>query len=105
MPWHNSSNPGDLQMFDIIDYTADSEGLIYVCRWNYTNSDGTVGGTHALAAPEEGYSIVPLGDIDKETLLEWLAAQLPNTADDFDAHIANNKAATEKVETSTTFVF
>jgi hypothetical protein len=92
-------------MFSIQSCTVDPSELVYACSWTYTNVDGSVSGTHKLVPPAEGDGIIPLEDVTEETLLSWLDAQLPNTAEEFDAQIAREKAAREKKESLTTLTF
>jgi len=85
-------------MFSIQSCTVDAAQLIYTCSWTYTNVDGTVSGTHKLTPPAEGDATIPLEDVTEEILLSWLDAQLPNTAEEFDAQIAREKEAKDKEE-------
>ena len=92
-------------MFSIQSCTVDVAQLIYTCNWTYTNVVGTVSGTHKLTPPAEGDAIIPLEDVTEEILLGWLDAQLPNTAEEFDAQIAREKEAKDKEEELTVLSF
>ena len=92
-------------MFTIQSCTVDPTELIYTCNWTYTNVDGKVSGTHKLTRPEEGDPVVALADVTEEILVGWLTDQLVNTAEEFDAQIAKEKAALEEKEELTTLTF
>ena len=92
-------------MFSIRSCTVDATQLVYTCDWTYTNIDGTVSGTHKLTPPAEGDATIPLEDVTEEILLSWLDAQLPNTAEEFDAQIAREKEAKDKEDELTVLSF
>ena len=92
-------------MFSIQHCTIDAAQLVYTCNWTYTNADGTVSGTHKLTPPAEGDATIPLEDVTEEILLNWLDAQLPNTAEEFDAQIAREKEVRDKEEALTVLSF
>lgn len=92
-------------MFSIQSCTVDPSELIYTCKWTYSNLEGSVSGTHKLTPPVEGDVVVPLADVTEEMLIGWLTDQLTNTAEQFDAQIAAEKAAREEKEALTVLSF
>jgi len=92
-------------MFSIQSCEVDPSELIYTCKWTYSNLEGSVSGTHRLTTSAEGDAIVPLANVTEEILVGWLVDQLPNTAEQFDAQIAAEKAAREEKESLTVISF
>jgi len=88
-------------MYNITSYTAQNEGTVVDCYWTYTTADGSVSGKHVLATPA---GVTPAADLTEEVLVGWLAAQLPNTSEEFDAAIAQRKQEQEYNDSLTAFV-
>ena len=78
--------------FSINLMIADKDKNVVALDWAYSNEDGTVTNQLRLAEP---YGTTPFDDVTEEVALTWLAEQLPNTAEDFDAAIAERKAAVD----------
>ncbi len=84
-------------MYSIRSYSVDPAELVFVCEWAYSNEDGAVTGVHTLVQPGEGDEVVPLSEVTEELLISWLTSQMTNTAESFEATIARDKAANDKV--------
>ena len=82
-------------MYNITSYTVQNDAAVIDCRWTYTTEDGSVGGKHVLATPA---GTVSAADLTEEVLVGWLVEQLPNTEEEFIAHIARKKADRELFE-------
>lgn len=78
--------------FSVNCFVADTDDKIVTVDWEYTNADGAVSNTHVLSMPAGD---VPLSAVTQSTLVGWVEAQLANTADDFDAAIADAKTQAE----------
>jgi len=87
-------------MYNITSYTVQNDGAVIDCRWTYTTEDGSVGGKHVLATPA---GTAPATDLTEAVLVGWLVAQLPNTSEEFDAHIAADKARREAEKATVTY--
>ena len=74
--------------FSITSFVADPAGTIVTLDWSYSNADGTLSNTHKLAMPAGS---TPMQNISEATMISWLDEQLGNTAEEFDAAIANAK--------------
>jgi hypothetical protein len=77
--------------FSITNLISDPSGVVVALDWTYTNSDGTLSNQLKLAAPD-AESTLPFSEVTQAKTLEWLEAQLGNTADEFDAAITATKA-------------
>lgn len=86
-----------LIMYNVTSFRTDAAGIVYTCKWTYSNADGSVGGTHLLSTPAGS---TPVSELTAEVLQGWLVDQLVNTSEEFDAQIALNKTAREVDETS-----
>ena len=86
--------------FSVSQMVADGSGKVIALNWVYTNPDGTMSNQHKLAEP---YGDVPLDSVTAEVAVEWLESQLQNTAEEFDAAIANHKAQVEYSQTLVTY--
>ena len=78
--------------FSVTCFTADANDDIVSIDWQYSNADGTVSNTHVLATPAGDFAVA---EVTQATLVGWLEDQLQNTAEEFDAAIANAKAQAE----------
>ena len=75
---------------------CDTTKKVTALDWTYSNADGSVGNQWQLEQP---YGDVPLASCTESVLIGMLTEQLPNTAEDFDAQIAANKARAEEEAT------
>jgi hypothetical protein len=75
---------------------SDTTQKVVALNWTYENADGKVGNQWQLSEP---YGDTPLADCTEATLADWLVEQLPNTSEDFDKQIADNKARAELQQT------
>ena len=75
---------------------CDTSKKVIAIDWSYSNADGKVGNQWKLQQP---YGDTPLATCTDSVLLGWLEEQLPNTPEDFDRQIADNKARAELQET------
>jgi len=78
--------------FSISKMIVDHEQNVIALNWAYSNPDGTLSNQHVLEKP---YGSTPLADVTTPIALQWLGEQLGNTAEEFDASIAEAKAAQE----------
>ena len=77
--------------FDITSIKVNAAAEVVSADWTYTHANGeALGGTHTFATPPGS---VALGTITKATAIGWLAAQIQNTTDEFDAALVAKKAA------------
>ena len=76
-------------------------GFLIAAIWVGTE-DGSVGGKHTLATPA---GTVSAAGLTEEVLVGWLVEQLPNTEEEFIAHIARKKAEREAAETLVVHIF
>ena len=74
--------------FTVDRYVADPAGNIVALQWTYSNADGSLSNTLDLAQPAGD---IPRDNVTEDVLVTWLEAQLGNTAEEFDAAIANAK--------------
>jgi hypothetical protein len=88
-------------MFNVTSFCTDVAGIIYTCDWLYSNADGTVGNTITLEAPTG--DVIPVEAVTDAVVTSWVVAALPNTAEELDAQIAENKARHEAEETSVVY--
>ena len=75
---------------------VDGAENVVALNWAYSNADGTLSNRHKLAQP---YGDVDLADVTQTVAVGWLEEQLQNTAEQFDAAIAQRKAETEYAAT------
>ena len=75
---------------------ADGDQKVVALDWAYSNADGTLSNQHILQKP---YGDTGFADVTEEVALGWLTEQLSNTAEEFDAAIAERKAAAEYEQT------
>ena len=78
--------------FSVNCFVADANDKIVSVDWVYTNADGAISNTHVLATPAGDFA---LGNVTQTTLVGWVEDQLQNTAEEFDAAIANAKSQAE----------
>jgi|TARA_R100000084_G_scaffold109202_1_gene74769 hypothetical protein len=82
--------------FSISRMIADSDKNVVALDWAYTNADGTLSNQHVLGKP---YGTIPFDDVTEAMAITWLEEQLENTPAEFDAAIAERKAAVEYEKT------
>ena len=75
---------------------CDTTQKVVALNWSYENADGKVGNQWQLSQP---YGDTPLASCTEGVLVQWLQEQLPNTTEDFDKQIADNKARAELEQT------
>ena len=68
---------------------VDSNDKVVAVDWAFTNDDGVLSNQWKLAEP---YGETPLAEVTEEKAVEWLEAQLPNTAEELSAAISARKA-------------
>ena len=81
--------------FSISQMIVDADEQVVALDWVYKNQDGQLSNQHALRKP---YGDKPLTEVTTPVALEWLKEQLGNTAEDFDAAIAQYKQQQEYSE-------
>jgi len=86
--------------FSISQMIVDSNEKVVAVDWAFTNSDGFVSNQFKLAEP---YGDTPLAEVTEEKAVEWLSAQLPNTADELTAQITANKVQSDYDATLNTY--
>ena len=79
-------------MYSITGMIVDGNGKVVSLNWCYENADGKLSNTHQLHTPEGD---VPIAQVTEDIAIGWLTGQLPNTAEEFDAAIANAKQPAE----------
>jgi|TARA_B100000073_G_scaffold165831_1_gene137298 hypothetical protein len=79
-------------MFSISEMIVDSADKVVAVNWAFTNDDGVLSNQWKLAEP---YGDTPLNEVTEEKAVEWLVAQLPNTAEELSAAISARKAEVE----------
>ena len=75
---------------------VDGAQNVVALNWAYSNADGTLSNQLKLATP---YGDVALTAVTQTLAISWLEEQLGNTAEEFDAAIAQRKADTEYAAT------
>ena len=75
---------------------VDGDSNVVALNWAYSNADGTLSNQLKLAEP---YGDVVLASVTEAVAISWLEEQLQNTAEEFDAAIAQRKAETEYAST------
>ena len=75
-------------MFSISQMIVDSNEKVVAVNWAFTNEDGSLSNQFNLAEP---YGDTPLSEVTEEKAVEWLEAQLPNTAEELTAAITESK--------------
>ncbi len=88
-------------MYSVTSFRTDAAGIVYTCDWTYSNEDGSVRGVVSLEAPVD--NIIPVKDLTPEIVTGWVVDVLPNTSEEFDAHIAADKARREAEESAVTY--
>lgn len=78
--------------FSIARMIADNNQNVVALDWAYSNADGTLSNQHVLEQP---YGTTPFDDVTEVLAITWLEEQLQNTPAEFDAAIAERKAAVE----------
>ena len=91
-------------MFSISNLIADPKGVVVALNWVYTNADGSVSNQLRLAEPSETAEMIPFADVTEVVAITWLEEQLGNTAEEFDAAIAQRKAEQEYADSLSAFV-
>ena len=87
--------------FSISEMIVDGDQNVVALNWAYSNADGTLSNQLKLATP---YGDVALAEVTETVAVSWLEEQLGNTAEEFDAAIANRKAETEYAATLVSYV-
>ena len=82
--------------FSINQMIVDGNQKVVALNWAYSNADGTLNNQLKLAEP---YGDVVLASVTEAVAIGWLEEQLGNTAEEFDAAIAQRKAQTEYANT------
>jgi len=75
---------------------VDSNEKVVAVNWAFTNEDGSLSNQFKLAEP---YGETPLAEVTEEKAVEWLEAQLPNTAEELTAAITRAKEQQEYAAT------
>ncbi len=75
---------------------ADGDQKVVALDWAYSNADRTLSNQHILQKP---YGDTGFADVTEEVAIGWLTEQLANTPEEFDAAIAERKAAAEYEQT------
>ena len=75
---------------------ADGDQKVVALDWAYSNADGTLSNQHILQKP---YGDTGFADVTEAVAVSWLTEQLQNTSEEFDAAIAERKAAAEYEQT------
>ena len=75
--------------FSISNMIVDSNDKVVAVDWAFTNNDGVLFNQWKLAEP---YGDTALAEVTEEKAVEWLEAQLPNTAEELSAAISARKA-------------
>lgn len=88
-------------MYSVTSFRTDATGIVYTCDWTYSNADGSVSGVVSLEAPVD--NIIPVEALTPEIVTGWVVDVLPNTSEEFDAHIAADKARREAEEAAVTY--
>ncbi len=78
--------------FSVNCFVADANDDIVSVDWVYTNADGAISNKLVLATPA---GEVSRAEVKQATLVSWVEDQLQNSADEFDAAIANAKVQSE----------
>ena len=74
--------------FSVSKLIVDGAEKVVALDWVYANANGQVSNQHRLLQP---YGDTPLNQVTKKVAVDWLVEQLPNTAEEFDAAIAQQK--------------
>ena len=82
--------------FSVSQMIADTDQNVIALNWTYSNADGTLSNQHVLQKP---YGETPFAEVTESMAVEWLELQLENTSAEFDAAIAERKAAVEYEKT------
>ena len=85
-------------MYSITGMMVDGNDKVVSLNWCYENADGKLSNTHVLHTPEGD---VAIAQVTEQVAIGWLTSQLANTAEEFDAAIANAK---QQAEYQATFV-
>ena len=78
--------------FSVPEMIVDGAEKVVALNWVYANADGQVSNQHRLLQP---YGNTPLNQVTEEVAVGWLEEQLQNTAEEFDAAIAQHKQQQE----------
>ena len=78
--------------FSVSKLIVDGAEKVVALDWVYANANGQVSNQHRLLQP---YGDTPLNQVTKKVAVDWLVEQLPNTAEEFDAAIAQQKQKQE----------
>ncbi len=81
--------------YSITNLIADPKGVVVALDWVYTNADGSISNQLRLAEPLDATKITPIGEVTEAVAVIYLEARLGNTAEEFDAAIAQRKAEQE----------
>ena len=79
-------------MYSISKITVDGDGKVVSLDWCYENADGKLSNTHVLHTPEGD---VAIAQVTEQVAVGWLTSQLANTAQEFDAYLAEAKSRQE----------
>jgi len=75
---------------------VDSNDKVVAVNWAFTNEDGSLSNQFKLAEP---YGDTPLAEVTEEKAVEWLEAQLSDTAEVLSAAITARKKQQEYAAT------
>ena len=75
---------------------VDSNEKVVTVNWAFTNEDGSLSNQFKLAEP---YGDTPLAEVTEEKAVEWLEAQLSDTAEVLSAAITARKKQQEYAAT------
>jgi len=75
---------------------VDSNEKVVAVNWAFTNEDGSLSNQFKLLEP---YGDTPLTEVTEEKAVEWLEAQLSNTAEELSAAITARKEQQEYAAT------
>ena len=87
--------------FSISRMIADGDQNVVALDWAYSNADGTLSNQHILEKP---YGDTSFAEVTEELAIGWLEGQLTNTPEEFDAAIAERKAAVEYEKTLAPYI-
>ena len=90
--------------YSITNLIADPKGVVVSLDWVYTNTDGSISNQLRRADPSEPAEMTPFGEVTEAVAVTWLEAQLGNTAEEFDAAIAQRKEELEYADSLSAYV-
>ncbi len=81
----------DVTSMEVIPQFGSNSDVVVRLNFTYGDTQASLKGSCSLPAPEDTF--LPLESISKETALEWLLENCPNTTADFDANLDEKIAA------------